>query len=231
MPTKIDWCDDVWNPVWGCSFGCPFCYAKRFARRFGKQVAKWNGLTEKETKRLIEFKPTFLPKNFEKKLAGKFIFVNSMSDTADWKREWIEKVLSMIEKEESRIFLFLTKRPEKTEKLIENLKLPQNTYWGISATNGKEMIERVKKLSRFPTNNLFASFEPMLGSFIPDKSLLKLKWVIFGAQTNPLKLPRGDHLIKATDWLKKNGIKVFWKDNLKGLGIENFPKERPKKEG
>jgi DNA repair photolyase len=32
MPTKIDWCDDVWNPVWGCSFGCPFCYARKFEK-------------------------------------------------------------------------------------------------------------------------------------------------------------------------------------------------------
>ena len=46
--TKIDWCDEVWNPVWGCSFSCPFCYARKFAYRFGGQVARWNGLTKEE---------------------------------------------------------------------------------------------------------------------------------------------------------------------------------------
>ncbi len=34
MPTKIEWCDETWNPVTGCtkvSQGCKFCYAKHQA--------------------------------------------------------------------------------------------------------------------------------------------------------------------------------------------------------
>lgn len=37
MPTKIEWCDETWNPVTGCSpvsEGCKNCYAERVARRF-----------------------------------------------------------------------------------------------------------------------------------------------------------------------------------------------------
>lgn len=33
--TKIEWCDDTWNPVTGCLHNCGYCYAKRIANRFG----------------------------------------------------------------------------------------------------------------------------------------------------------------------------------------------------
>jgi hypothetical protein len=36
MPTKIDWCDEVWNPITGCTKGCPYCYARGFAKRMQK---------------------------------------------------------------------------------------------------------------------------------------------------------------------------------------------------
>ena len=36
MPTKIEWCEETWNPITGCtpiSEGCQNCYAKRMAKR------------------------------------------------------------------------------------------------------------------------------------------------------------------------------------------------------
>jgi protein gp37 len=33
--TKIEWCDDSWNPITGCRHGCKYCYARRLAKRFG----------------------------------------------------------------------------------------------------------------------------------------------------------------------------------------------------
>lgn len=38
MPTKIEWCDETFNPWWGCervSPGCAHCYAATFSRRLG----------------------------------------------------------------------------------------------------------------------------------------------------------------------------------------------------
>ena len=32
--TKIEWCDDTWNPVTGCLHGCEYCYARGIAHRF-----------------------------------------------------------------------------------------------------------------------------------------------------------------------------------------------------
>ena len=33
--SKIEWCDETWNPVTGCLNGCEYCYARRTAKRFG----------------------------------------------------------------------------------------------------------------------------------------------------------------------------------------------------
>jgi len=228
MATKIDWCDTVWNPVWGCSYGCPFCYARNFTKRFAGQVARWNGLSKEETERLREFKPVWLPKNYSRPLRGRVIFVNSMSDLADWELPWIERVLKRIEEEEGKVFLILTKRPKESLKLLKGRELPPNLWLGISATNSKELEERVRELVKAETPNLFASFEPFLAPWRTPggEEVKRLKWVIFGAQTNPLKLPKLKDLLGATEFFESLNIPVWHKDNLKGLGIE-LKRERP----
>jgi protein gp37 len=228
MATKIDWTDSVWNPVWGCTYSCPFCYARKFAKRFAGQVARWNGLSRKETERFREFKPVWLPKNFSRPLRGRIIFVNSMSDIADWKEGWVEKVLKRIEEERERVFLILTKRPKRALKVLKRRELPPNLWLGVSATKPKELEERVRELTKADTPNLFVSFEPFLAPWKTprEKGIKRLKWVIFGAKTNPLKLPRRVDLIRATEFFEELGIPVWHKDNLQGVGIE-LKRERP----
>lgn len=33
--TKIEWCDQTWNPMTGCLHECKYCYARKIAKRFG----------------------------------------------------------------------------------------------------------------------------------------------------------------------------------------------------
>ncbi len=40
--TKIDWCDDSWNPVTGCLHGCEYCYARKQANRFKGHIVPTN---------------------------------------------------------------------------------------------------------------------------------------------------------------------------------------------
>ena len=220
--TKIDWCNEVWNPVWGCLHGCPFCYARKFARRFSKQVAQWNGVSKED---LREFNPTFLPKNFEKKLTGRIIFVNSMSDIAFWKTKWIEKVFKRIRQEKNRIFLFLTKAPESYRKFPQ--KLPNNVWLGISATDKFELAKRTKRLiDSTSTNNLFVSLEPLLSPIegIHISLLQNYKWVIVGPLTGRKYHPMYRFSNSWVDPLKKfcvnRGIAFFVKEAAKRFGVE-----------
>jgi len=240
--TKIDWCDEVWNPVWGCSFSCSFCYARRFACRFGGQVAKWNGLTEEEAENLRNFRPTFLPKNFSRHFKGKIVFVNSMSDIADWKRKWIEKVFDRIlhDNKKDRVFLFLSKRPEiylHIHKIISLTEIPKEKVWfGTSVSTTEDFIQRtgvfsflLEEAKDWDTERikLFVSFEPLKEEISQGKSYLHIyDWIIIGAQTNPLKLPEKEWVISLTRNAKDLNIPVFHKDNLKGLEIQ-LSKEFP----
>jgi protein gp37 len=243
MATKIDWSSDVWNPVWGCSFGCHFCYAKKFARRFGRQVAKWNGLSEEESERLINFQPTFLPKNLSKKFSGSRIFVNSMSDLADWEENWIRLVLERIEEDnrEGRIFLFLSKRPkeayEKFDRVFSDFSIPPYKVWlGVSATNEEELHWRSNYLFGSIHKNkeafgYFISIEPFLEEIKDENGwLFSYDWVILGAQTNPLKLPKKEWVERLLEKLLSDEHScrpaVFLKENLSALGIKL--KEVPK---
>ena len=233
--TKIDWCDEVWNPVWGCSFSCPFCYARKFAYRFGGQVARWNELTEEKAENLKNFRPTFLPKNFFRPFKGKIVFVYSMSDVADWKREWIEKVFNRIlhDNRKDRFFLFLSKRPEiylHIHKIIPLTEIPKRKVWfGTSVSTTEDFIQRSGVLSFLlevkgwdtGKTKFFVSFEPLKEKISQDESYLHLyDWIIIGAQTNPLKLPHKEWVISLTRRAKSLNIPVFHKDNLKGLEIE-----------
>jgi len=123
--TKIEWCDEVWNPVWGCFGECPYCYARKIACRFGRIMWKRemvfiskiynNNLTNprKLYDALISFYPVWLESNFQKKFSqnSSKIFVNSMSDIAWWEKKWTKKILKKIKEYPHHRFIILTKRP------------------------------------------------------------------------------------------------------------------------
>ena len=227
--TKIDWCDSVWNPVWGCLHGCSFCYAKRFAKRFYRTVAEANKLSEEKTEKLKNFQPVFLPHNYSRKFSReeRIIFVNSMSDIAFWKDEWIEKVFERIEREKDRIFLFLTKSPKTYKKFA---KVPDNVWLGISATTNSDFRKRTKELlDCFPTGNIFVSLEPLLEE-LDEVSLFGLgyySWVIVGPQTGSLKKSVRRKYFSFRLWIEeikyycfKRKIPLFTKEACAKYGVE-----------
>ena len=215
--TKIDWCDWTWNPVWGCETGCPYCYARKIAKRFGKVVANQNNVSVSD---VTSFKPTFLPNNFEKPFPKKpsRIFVNSMSDIYWWKIGWIWSVLDKIKQDKKHRFMFLTKFP----RIYGTVRFPQKCYLGVSDTgNGIKIRGFVRTLysnTELLDYRSFVSIEPM--QFEIDYSLLEyIDWIIIGAQTNPLKLPKKEWVEKIIEWTRKNNKPLFMKHNLAPLGI------------
>jgi protein gp37 len=201
--TKIEWCDEVWNPVWGCHNKCPYCYAKSIAKRFGK------------TNDEINFIPHWKEANFNRKFAKstKRVFVNSMSDIMYWQKEWMERVIDRIKELPNIQFIFLTKGGYKA---YAGYEFPDNVVCGITVTKPSEFP--IKTPGRFfPARYWLLNIEPMLEPFnsgyVADNAN-DFDWIIIGAETGNRK----DKPIPELWWfewfLKVPYFKLFIKPSL-----------------
>jgi protein gp37 len=215
MSTKIEWCNMTWNPVMGCKTECPYCYAKKINDRFN-YIKNWNDPEWRET-------------GFNKKFPHKpsRIFVNSMSDIAYWKPEWMQSVLDKIKEYPQHTFLFLTKSP----KIYNDFYFKENCWLGITITNQKQM----SKFENNPLNislddkyKLFLSIEPMQEqielSVVPD-------WIIIGAETGNRKnkiIPKKEWIEEIIEHCKYINIPIFMKNNLASVWRDKLIQEYPK---
>lgn len=120
MSTKIEWCDDVWNPIVGCarvSEGCRHCYAERMARRLRAMglpqyqdvvtdAGRWTGQLRLDEAALLK------PLRWKK---PRLVFVNSMSDLFHERvpDEWMLKVMDVMRRCPQHTLQILTKRPDR----------------------------------------------------------------------------------------------------------------------
>lgn len=226
--TKIEWCDMTLNPVVGCTFGCSYCYAKKMNDRFGwiKEFSK----PQVFINRLDQLAKLKKPQN---------IFMNSVSDIADWKNEWINEVISYMKANPRMNYLFLTKRPQKS--IISGMT--SNLWLGTSITKKSECINLSYLIRRNTVSNYYVSIEPIMESLdffqsIEDKNIgltgnfKKLKWIIIGAETGNRKnkvIPHKKWIDDIVYGAKKRNIPVFMKESLvKIVGEENMLREFPK---
>jgi Bacteriophage protein gp37 len=221
--TKIEWCDVTINPVVGCTFGCGYCYARKMNDRF-----KW----------IPDFsKPIFFPqrlKQLESK-ESKVIFMNSMSDVADWDKATTGVVKLAMAMNPHHNYLFLTKRPLLTPAFYEVPRAMQ-IWRGVTVTD-IDSIGRAYDLV-YVTNggrNLFLSIEP-LHEWLDLYDLLDytgcIDWVIVGAETGNRKgkiIPKKEWITQIVADCKKFEIPIFMKDSLIPIiGEENMLREFPK---
>jgi protein gp37 len=206
--SKIEWTDMTWNPVWGCENNCDYCYARKFARRF-----YWNGRKSNEShllENLKNFKPTWIQSNFKKKFPKKpsRIFVNSMSDIAYWKKEWMYKVKDKINKYPHHTFQFLTKKPDAYSRFM----WPENCLLGVTITNQ----EQLKNMHGYFN---YISFEPLHGP-IDVLNIPSVRWVIIGAETGNRKnkiVPKWGWILDIMKYCASMNIPFFLKNNLKKI--------------
>ena len=111
MSTKIEWCDDVFNPITGCTRvgeGCRNCYAlKQFDRKL------WGYGPE------VTFHPERLGQPLRRKKPTHY-FVCSMGDLfhESVKEEHIDAVFAVIATARRHTFTILTKRPERMREYL-----------------------------------------------------------------------------------------------------------------
>lgn len=240
MKNKIGWCNTTFNPCWGCRNHCEYCYARSIAKRFGsiRFREEWEYRTEhnmdalrfklQNSLDLIEFRPTFLHSQFNKKFPKKpqKIFVGSMSEIAHWKDEWLEKVLEKVKQYPQHIFQFLTRYPEVYYRYI----FPENCWLGVTITREKDFERGLPYLLITSRNIIFISIEPILEYINPGPfSNANIDWVILGAETGKRKgkiIPKKDWIENIVNYCKWSNIPVYLKDSLKGIypeEIKMFP--------
>lgn len=215
--TKIDWCDCTVNPVVGCKNGCEYCYAKKINDRF-KIVPDFK-------------KPQFFPerlKQFESK-APKSVFIDSMSDIANWKQAWFDETMEAIHNNPQHKYIALTKN---VAELRERLWLYFCKYTKVQPCNlfvGKTITQK-RNPSLKPLNVDFLSIEPLLEpiDIIPYIDPV-LKTVIIGAETGNRKqkvIPKKQWVEDIVDAATIYGVGIFMKESLRGIMGEDFRQDK-----
>jgi len=215
--TKIEWADSTINPVIGCTYNCDFCYARRMNNRFNY---------------IDDFsKPQFFPERLEqlKSKNPKNIFMDSMSDIADWTPEQTNIIFNACKENPQHNYLFLTKRPEHLCFLAKAEILPEgkNFWWGTTVTGryGKTFPGQFR-------DNTFLSVEPLLEPLDAGLgSFGSARWIIIGAETGNRKnkvIPKPEWIENILEAANLTKIPIFMKDSLIPIvGEENMRRDLP----
>ena len=179
MP-KLRFAFKSWNPTIGCSKiseGCLNCYAQAFAlrlQRLGSEIYK-DG---------FEFK--MLPQRLAEPLNNKtptIYFVNSMSDLFHEQiaREFLDKILCIVERSPRHQFQILTKRPQRMREYFSTRPVPPNLWLGatVECTSRKDRIELIRDIN---ASVKWLSCEPLVES-LGKLDLRGIDWVVVGGES------------------------------------------------
>lgn len=167
-------------------------------------------------------------------MEGAGIFPDSMSDLfGNWVREeHIHSILDVMDRTPQHIYQSLTKNAPRYDKFF--FDLPQNLWAGVSSPPdhmlGVDLSQAQKErylnkaltvLAGLPLNVTWMSFEPLSQDWasIVAKYPKALKWAVIGAASNGAKLypPEEKHVRNLIDVLDDQGVKVFFKGNMRSL--------------
>lgn len=161
---------------------------------------------------------------------GNNIFVGAMADIfGKWvPDEWIKEIMDVCRAYPIHNYLFLTKNPERYERIDAAGILPSdgNLWYGSTLTKPEDrcFISNV--------HHTFWSIEPIHAPFhVWEKDEFSPDWIIIGAETGRLK----DKIIPQKEWIDdivsrcdKEGIPVFMKNSLIPIvGEENMRRDFP----
>jgi len=245
MSTKIEWCEESWNPVTGCtkiSEGCKNCYAERMAKRL---AGRFGYPKDDPFKISINTGKLNQPLHWKK---PKMIFVCSMGDLfhTDVPKWFLDRIFDRIFYDgiSHHKFLILTKRPQNMYDYFKelNLDIPENVWLGVSVENQKTADERIPILLQIPAKIRFVSIEPMLESINLKieqtyetagtmanrffKQIPKgLDWIIVGGESGHNARPmHPDWVRKIRDNCIQTGTPFFFKQWGKWMPAkEEFP--------
>ena len=192
--SSIEWTDATWNPVRGCtkiSAGCKHCYAETFSERF--RGVPGHPFEQGFDLRLV---PSALGLPLKWK-AGRFVFVNSMSDLfhEDVPSSYIDQVFDVMQQASQHQFQVLTKRADRMHTWASGRKLPANVWMGVSVENA-EQRQRIRHLQSVPAADRFLSIEPLLAE-VGNLNLKGIHWVIVGGESGGKARPMDPEWVRS----------------------------------
>lgn len=226
----ISWCDATVNLWWGCAkvhTGCKNCYAEHLSdTRYKKNL--WGEKADRQ-----RIKSAFKDLNKYQKKAKESgikqrVFVGSMMDifedsktlinpvdefntTEDLRQELFKRISN--DQYENLIFLFLTKRPRNTYKMIpEDWSHGRHNVFIGTSVSDQETVKYADQLAQaLPFNQKFLSIEPQVGN-ITEIDLEPFDWIIQGGESGSKKRPFNINWGYAMRDLCKNfGVPFFFK--------------------
>ena len=231
--TKIPYVTQTWETTGGCSkcsSGCQGCYAIRQIWRLAHNPAtgdRYKGLVEKVDGK---YQWTGKVKLFEDRLdqplhwrQPRSVFVNSRSDTfhPDVNIGFLTHVFDAIEQCPQHKFLILTKRPERTLKMMwgkhgEGWRyfgdddFHKNIYLGTTICNQAEKVKG-DILRTIPAAYRWWSIEPLLEN-LGYLNLEGVDWLVVGCESGPNRRPcKIEWMIDVVEQCKAAGVKVLVK--------------------
>lgn len=147
---------------------------------------------------------------------GNNIFVGAMADVfGDWvPDEWIAEVFETCRKYPIHNYLFLTKNPERYERIDSAGFLPRdpNIWYGCTLTRPED------KCFVSNAHNTFWSIEPIHAPFrLWEREGFFPGWIIIGAETGGRKnriIPQREWIEDIVKYCERVGIPVFMKESL-----------------
>ena len=247
--SKIEWTNATWSPIrarnkvtgkigWHCEHvtpGCEHCYSETLNMRLGTGLPFKPG-HRKDVEIFLD--ETMLQKPLHWK-RPRMVFVCSMTDLfAEFvPDEWIDRMISIMNRCPQHTFQMLTKRAKRMREFITEASMhPINGGWplknvwlGISAEDQERADNRIPHLLSTPAAVRFVSYEPALGPIDfgciePDdhgyiKSLNSsvgpnLNWIIYGGESGGNRRPSEIAWAEsAMRQCKEAGTKFFFKQD------------------
>ena len=162
---------------------------------------------------------------------GNNIFVGAMADVfGAWLPDaWITEIFDICRRYPIHNYLFLTKNPERYERMDAAGMLPsgENLWYGSTLTRPEDRC--------FISNShhTFWSIEPIHAPIrIWERDASSPDWIIIGAETGRRKgriIPKREWIGDIVGWCDRSGIPVFMKDSLLGImGEDDMRREFPR---
>lgn len=208
--SKIEWTEETWNPTTGCtkvSAGCKNCYAEVMANRLQAM-----GTPGYENGFDFSIMPDRLEQPLKKKKGTKY-FVNSMSDLFHEKmpRDFLDKVMGVIDLTPQHIYQILTKREDAMFDYFKKRSIPENIWLGVSVEDKKHGVPRIDKLRNLDATIKFLSVEPLLED-IGEIDLTGIHWVIVGGESGVKARPmKEEWVLNIKQQCEEQGVAFFFK--------------------